>query len=155
MRKISIQKVLDDKHNNSLSKFSPKEFESLLKNKKTQTSKAVKKSLSSFLENQKLKALHPLRIRLKKWRYLLEMENSVFPSKNDKIIAQLKILQDELGLIQDRIHLKNKLKNAKKMPPKTIKAILDWEREIKLKNQNALLQWKQEGKNVIESALAS
>jgi len=151
LKAISLQRILQDTKD-LLKKITPKTPNSLLK-RREQILKKLNKNLNFFLKNQRLKNLHPLRISLKKWRYLLEIENSFFPLKNDKALTQLKILQDELGLIQDRLHLKEKLSGLSHVPAQTRKAAQEWVREIKLKNKNALLQWKQEGKNMIESIL--
>ncbi len=147
----SLQNILQDPKGLT-KKITLKNADALPK-KKGQILKKIKQNLGFFLKNQKLKNLHPLRVSLKKWRYLLEIENSFSPLKNDKALTQLKILQDELGLIQDRLHLKEKLIGLSHGPAQTQKAAQEWVREIKLKNKNALLQWKQEGKNVIESVL--
>jgi CHAD domain-containing protein len=57
---------------------------------------------SQILENTEDEMLHVLRIHCKKLRYLMEFFSSLFPRKKmNTLIAQLKILQDNLGDFND------------------------------------------------------
>jgi CHAD domain-containing protein len=55
-----------------------------------------------ILDSDEDELVHQLRIDCKKLRYLLEFFAALFPKKKiDKLIKQLKILQDELGVFND------------------------------------------------------
>ena len=64
--------------------------------------RGVVKAGSLILQNTEDEMLHALRIECKKLRYLIEFFASLFPSKKiNVLIAQLKILQDNLGDFND------------------------------------------------------
>ena len=62
----------------------------------------VIKDGSQILDSTQDELLHQLRIDCKKLRYLMEFFASLFPKKEmDKLIGQLRVLQDDLGVFND------------------------------------------------------
>ena len=62
----------------------------------------VIKDGNEILDHTQDELLHALRIDCKKLRYLMEFFASLFPKKEiDKLIGQLRVLQDDLGIFND------------------------------------------------------
>ena len=62
----------------------------------------VIKDGNQVLDHTQDEVLHQLRIDCKKLRYLMEFFASLFPKKEiDKLIGQLRVLQDDLGVFND------------------------------------------------------
>ena len=62
----------------------------------------ILKDGNQILDNTEDETLHKLRIACKKLRYLMEFFSSLFPGKKiNRLIAQLKTLQDNLGDFND------------------------------------------------------
>ncbi|HKY63617.1 MAG TPA: CHAD domain-containing protein [bacterium] len=59
----------------------------------------ARNSYSAFRRGGDIESLHELRIRLKQWRYLLELAAN--PTAELRAIEQLKALQDDIGEIHD------------------------------------------------------
>ncbi|HEX5033328.1 MAG TPA: CHAD domain-containing protein, partial [bacterium] len=66
---------------------------------RTLAEREARASYSAFRRRGDIESLHELRIRLKQWRYLLELAAN--PAAEPRTIERLKALQDDIGEIHD------------------------------------------------------
>lgn len=73
----------------------------------------VMKRWQDFERSKKIFDLHQVRINLKKWRYLLEIQSEFTGSPTQVHLKEMKLIQDRLGLIHDAEILRDLLKERK------------------------------------------
>lgn len=108
--------------------------------------KALQKTLNKQINKiKKIKPkksnLHKLRIEYKKYRYILELYNNIYPrNKTFQFISKLKWLQDKLGYIQDLNSHINYLKTIKiSNPSSSINALIETFQSILKQNRKNII----------------
>ncbi len=81
---------------------SPADFYSALQQQEKDTLKRLHRRWVDYQKRQSFISLHEVRIALKRWRYLLELQEECLPTGNTERTHGLKKLQDALGALNDR-----------------------------------------------------
>jgi len=109
-RKKLIRQIKKQKTLSRLKKLAPlnrsKEdpslsFTEVLLEETQTTGERLLKVWARFERKKKISRLHEVRIELKKWRYLLEIQSEFTGSPSEAHLKEVKTVQDRLGLIHD------------------------------------------------------
>ncbi len=119
------------------------DFYAALQQQEKITRERLKRRWIDYQEQQDLTSLHEVRIALKRWRYLLELQEECLPTAQKNPIPILKQLQDAMGSINDShsLHhflldekIRKKIKKQKLMLPyQTLVKKLETELQHKIK----------------------
>ena|GEM_PF-2385125 len=138
----------------ALSGLDTKKLEENLHEEILKASDRVYQGFRTFQRKGKIEDLHALRIDLKKWRYLCEMEEQISPNEglSDRL-KSAKLLQDRLGLIHDREALAETVKRRKitRLAKKcgSLKIFKTFLKDLKDEMKDEMEGFRREGENAI------
>ncbi len=99
--KISLPEKISTLQNKKLSKNKLEAYFSDLELQMKKAKRDAQQSWNLYRKNENLNALHPFRISLKKYRYLVEIKYLDEKKQKETILKPFKKLQDQMGGIHD------------------------------------------------------